>query len=683
MQTIAIVTDSPYKKNRRSSVGTILKENLEEVFGHILQIENYYIDRLGHNEKIDADLVLVMAGSRAIKVKSYVTRPSRIIVATRTFLKSSVNPLFELPAGTDVLMVNDDIETVLDSVNSLYHIGVKHVNLIPYEIGKEYRSIEIAVSPSEPEFVPDYIPKVIDIGSRVLDLPTMLTIIDSLTLKDRETHQRLYHYYQKIFSPSKAITKQYRDYLERTEELDYVLDLSKDGILLTDMQGKILVANRRFRELFSQDDDVIGQKLHDCLPEIEATKYYNDREQDDLLTFRKRKLSLQKKSVVHFDGNARLYFDFQEITYIKKLEQNLSQKLRKKGQVARYTFDDMLTETPSIRGLIDRCKKVAATDLTLLITGESGTGKEVLAQAIHNASDRNAQPFIAINTSAIPEHLLESELFGYSEGTFTGALREGKRGLFEMANHGTLFLDEIGDMPAHMQGKLLRVLQERQIAPLGSDTIVDIDVRIIAATHHDPRGMIDSGAFRTDLFYRLNVFPIHLPPLRERKDDLMHLMEAFTDHRFIFSQDCIDGFCRYSWPGNVRELNNVARYLMTVHEKSHVEIRDLPDYLIDLFDAPSTSPLSETKDVLALLGDADLSLTILQTIAELHGLGLTAGRQHLIDALQKKGILLTDSPLRRHLDYLARTGLVEKRKGRGGSALTKKGQMIVANASKG
>ncbi len=157
--------------------------------------------------------------------------------------------------------------------------------------------------------------------------------------------------------------------------------------------------------------------------------------------------------------------------------------------------------------LIERSKRIATSDLTVLITGESGTGKEILAQAIHNASPRKMQPFIAINAAAIPENLLESELFGYSKGSFTGALKEGKTGIFERANNGTIFLDEIGDMPLHLQTKLLRVLQEKQITPVGSDHVIDVDVRIIAATHKDPLKMVESGNFRKDLFYRLNVFP--------------------------------------------------------------------------------------------------------------------------------------------------------------------------------
>ena len=204
---------------------------------------------------------------------------------------------------------------------------------------------------------------------------------------------------------------------------------------------------------------------------------------DEVIKFNNKYLNVNKYNIESFGRVTGYYFCIQEITYIRKLEQNLSKKLREKGQVARYTFDDIKTVSLKMERTKELGMKIAKSDYTVLITGESGTGKELMAQSIHNASPRHSQPFIAINCAAMPENLLESELFGYEEGAFTGALKGGKKGLFEQANNGTIFLDEIGDMPIYLQSKLLRVLQENQVMRVGGENVIDIDVRVIAATN--------------------------------------------------------------------------------------------------------------------------------------------------------------------------------------------------------
>ncbi|WDC84728.1 sigma 54-interacting transcriptional regulator [Caloramator sp. mosi_1] len=191
----------------------------------------------------------------------------------------------------------------------------------------------------------------------------------------------------------------------------------------------------------------------------------------------------------------------------------------------------IITNSPKMKECINIAKKIAKSDYTVLINGESGTGKEMIAQSIHNYSNRSIYPFVAVNCAALPENLLESELFGYEKGAFTGALKEGKIGLFEIANNGTIFLDEIGDMPLKLQTRLLRVLQEKQIMRVGSDNIINVNVRVIAATNKDLKKLVDEGLFREDLYYRINVLPISLPPLRERKEDIMPLLESFLKEK--------------------------------------------------------------------------------------------------------------------------------------------------------
>lgn len=677
MKSIAIVADSAHRKNRPSDVAETIKRNVLEVFKSNVIVNNYYMDTLEDDEIIDEDLILVMAGSRAIKIKNHVTHPNNIIVAKRTFLKSSIQPLFSIPQNTDLLVVNDDIETVLDSISSLYHIGVKHVNLIPFEAGKDYHHIKYAVSPSEPELVPEYIENKFNVGSRVVDTSTMLLIISTLQLNDKETQQGLYNYYQKIFSSNEGIQENYNNLLTRTEELDYIIDLSHDGILLTDITGKILIYNKQFKDIFNINNDVTGSFLHEVLSDINPDKYYDYNIHDDLIIYMKKYINLEKKTITHFNKEIRMYFCFQEVTYIKKLEQNLTQKLRLKGQVARYTFDDILSNSKQMELLIEMSKKIAETDLTVLITGESGTGKEVLAQAIHNASNRKNQPFIAINGAAIPDNLLESELFGYESGSFTGALKSGKKGLFERANNGTIFLDEIGDMPNHLQSKLLRVLEENQIAPIGSDSIIDVDVRIIAATHKNPSEMIKLGSFRKDLFYRLNVFQLELPPLRNRPEDIYILINHFTNNRFSFTSECLSLLEHYDWPGNIRELSNTAKYICTLEENSVVNIESLPAYIIS---QSGSSAIIDKNENLILEQKADVytSLAVLKSIQLLNEINKTAGRKHLLEMLIGKKIFIQESYLRKILLILNSTGLIITKKGRSGSYITEKGYKFLS-----
>jgi transcriptional regulator with PAS, ATPase and Fis domain len=378
-----------------------------------------------------------------------------------------------------------------------------------------------------------------------------------------------------------------------------------------------------------------------------------------------------------------MYFSFQEVTHIKKLEQNLSQKLRQKGQIARYTFDDIICTSKDIKTIKKKAEKIASTDLTIMITGESGTGKEILAQAIHNASPRHKQPFIAINSAAIPENLIESELFGYASGSFTGALKSGRKGLFEQANNGTIFLDEIGDMPKHLQSKLLRVLQERQITPIGSDRIIDIDVRVIAASHRNPREMIKDDSFRKDLFYRLNVFPLELPPLRRRPEDIPILLQNFTNNRFTFSGDCINHMMNYDWPGNIRELNNVAQYITTIEENEVVNIDSLPYYLstqsgLGTWQSGNISYQTE-RMILEQKTALTTAVSTLKALQLLYRIDKTAGSKHIMGILGQKNILVSESRLRKIIAALQLTELIITKKGRNGSYTTEKGNHFLSD----
>ena len=257
---------------------------------------------------------------------------------------------------------------------------------------------------------------------------------------------------------------------------------------------------------------------------------------------------------------------------------------------SKYYFHDLIGSSHPFLAVKKLAERISASNSSVLLIGESGTGKELFAHAIHNHSLRSSLPFVAINCASIPEHLLESELFGYEDGAFTGAKKGGKKGQFELAHNGTLFLDEIGDMPLSMQSKLLRVLQEKEVQRVGGQNSIPVDVRIIAATHRDLEKMVEEGKFRRDLYYRLNVIKIEIPPLNKRKEDirlismslLKKLERKFFRTGIELSKEVEQRLMEHSWPGNIRELENVLERAINVLDGQTIEVFHLPLYLREL-----------------------------------------------------------------------------------------------------
>ena len=258
----------------------------------------------------------------------------------------------------------------------------------------------------------------------------------------------------------------------------------------------------------------------------------------------------------------------------------------KQALVGSYGFDNVVAQSPGMRNICEMVKRIAPTDTTVLIVGESGTGKEVIARAIHGSSRRRDKPFVAVNCAAIPEALIESELFGHVKGSFTGATASHD-GLFVAANGGTLFLDEISALPLLMQGKFLRVLQEREVRPVGGSASLPVDVRVLAASNTDLEALVEKKGFREDLYYRLAVIPIELPPLRERQDDVLPLVQHFinqeisdTNRKIRVSREAMDVLCGYTWPGNVRELENAVKHAVAFLENDEITADILPPRIV-------------------------------------------------------------------------------------------------------
>ena len=397
------------------------------------------------------------------------------------------------------------------------------------------------------------------------------------------------------------------------ELLNYTLDSLNTGILVTDHENQILNANDVFLRMFNfTRNSCIGKAFSDIF-EIESfpegIRRFNKNVSSIQCTVRtsyglsfSTVMSLKVTTNENYDGPLR-YFTFMEHQLVNELVNKMT------SSSAVFTFDSIIGTSERMQHTKQMAASISDSFSNVLILGESGTGKELFAQSIHNSSHRRDKPFIALNCSSIPKNLIESELFGYDSGAFTGARKGGQPGKFELADHGTLFLDEIGDMPLELQSSLLRVLQTHEIMRLGSTKPIKLDVRIIAATHRDLLQAIENGSFRQDLYYRLNVLNLMLPPLREHPEDIPVLTYAFIDRfaaalgkgKCSISDSAIDILCRYSWPGNVRELENTIERAINIIEGTEITPSHLPLQIVHAAD-PVLSGQSASQEPSGTIG---------------------------------------------------------------------------------
>lgn len=365
---------------------------------------------------------------------------------------------------------------------------------------------------------------------------------------------------------------------ERDIEMRRVLDAIPQGVIVLNGAGNIKYANNYVSER-------IFKTTFDELVNKHISKYVKDESVDLSIEPDKRLDSIRNKEInignQIYTLNLNLLLSDENIFtgYMIFLSRTMNQNMF----LNHITFEDIIGESKKIHEVVKRAKVYSASDSAVLITGESGTGKELFARSIHNQSDRRNNPFIAINCAAIPEQLLESELFGYEGGSFTGGKKQGKKGIFELGDGGTIFLDEIAEMAPHLQSKLLRVLQERSIRRIGGVKEIPTNIRVISATNKNINDMIQNNEFRLDLFYRINIFTVNIPSLRERKEDIPILVEYFVKRQakrygkeiLNVKPEAMDKLLSYSWPGNIRELQNVIERAVALSDEFGIDEKDI------------------------------------------------------------------------------------------------------------
>lgn len=667
---------------------------LEAIFAKTIDFFHYSLDENGFENMIKADLYLVCSTSSNVFEYSMSCIPenSNVVISSITFKKNSIKKVKQIPKDSNVLMVNLSKNMAMEAISTLNRIGINDINFIP--LGpidnmkdiNEYKDIKIAVTCGESRYIPDFVEEVIDLGGRVFTERVLVEMILKLDISEIMGTKPFKSYIQELAERDYGIDELSRKVSNIELKFDLVLDSIDIGVIGIDVNNRIFEFNKAAENiLHMKKDDALGKTTDESLPFMPLNVYKDNLLTNDvkLITIKGILISLRTTSIVE-NENFKGYFAIIERF---KDEEDKQRKLRlqllNRGHKAKYTFDDIKGNCPILKKVKQIAEKMSKSNASILIYGESGTGKELFAHAIHNASPRSDMPFVAINCAALPENLLESELFGYEEGAFTGAKKGGKAGLFEYAHTGTLFLDEIENMSQSLQVKLLRVLQEKEVIRIGSEKIINIDVKIIAASNENIKDMVEQGKFRKDLYYRINALPINIPPLRDRKDDVLLITDEIKKSigtSFELSDEVKNIFINYEWEGNIRELRNVIEYLAYV-DKPFINIEDLPATFLEEinFNEISYARNYDNTLLMEILPSEKLEkyMYVLKTLYNAKKENISLGRKNISELSKNSECHLSEQEVRTIISYLSKKQLVVVSRGRKGTELTLKGVEMV------
>lgn len=668
MKNIALITiGKPTAK--------VIKEQLESLFGEDIKVSCYLLADQKAILQAKADLFLYTKGCIRYLVLEGdpIRRP--YLETERVINHKKIKEIISIPEGLDVLLVNDSENTAGEAIQQLKLIGLDHLQYHPFFPGcRKKVETSIAITPGESHLIPDKVEHVIDLGSRILDISTIHDIISALELEEKIEQSFLMEYLRNIVKISKLIDESRRDAQESEKLLERIVNSIEHGIAYIGENNRIINANTNFEMIISKNkSEFIGAEVS-SLMEIPKGELKDQLTWITEINSAEMLVDVQK---IDFEYHAGYLMTIQYTDRISKLGHRIRRNQEKKIKQQLHSFEDYLTENQQTKQMVEKAKKFSITEATILIQGENGTGKEILAQAIHTASKRRKGAFVPVNIGALSPSLLESELFGYEEGSFTGALKGGKMGIFEIANGGTVFIDEIGDAPLEFQVKLLRVLEEKKIRRVGALEEIPVDVRVIAATNKDLMELIDKDIFREDLFFRLNILPLHTIPLRERKEDIPYLLNVFMNqkftgaHRMDLSDVCepqvIDLLMKYHWRGNIRELLNLVEYLSIIYEGTPIQCQDLHPHMLK-------TPETLGGDALFLEENAVWILSKLKAV-EPDSLGRTALRNQA----EKEHYNLGEGKIRRLLKELEAKELIVARGSKKGYEMTELGRKVLEN----
>ena len=661
-----------------TSVAQVHQRTLKALFKAAFELECHSFDTGVIRGPITADLVIVSIYQIYANVRQYLPGNAKVVIISNTITEEQYQRVAELSPGRPVLLVNYSVEMTMDTISLFHQLGLNHLEFVPYYPGvTNAPQLEIAVTPGESAHVPPFVKHLVDIGNRVMDAKTIVDIAHGLGLDHLLNEAPFLSYFQTIRMSPDSVTTLF----DRTNilegQISSLLDVMDDGIVIIENSGRVLSCNSKAREVLGNPGEIVGRCVADLIPGITFDEVLKSSRAVDytLVKIQSRNVSVKVAPVLVGGTKKGALAILSQFDERERSQHRLRSQLLGKGHRARYTFDNIQTKDEAFQEVKNLARKKAKSEASVLIIGETGTGKELFAHAIHNSSQRKAWPFVAINCAALPESLLESELFGYEEGAFTGARRGGKPGLFELAHKGTIFLDEIGEMNLSLQARLLRVLENREVMRIGGDTMINVDIRVIAATNKELWQLVEEGCFRKDLYYRLNVLPIQIPPLRERPSDILFILEHMLHAMGVCLtlEEAVAGLIQaYPWPGNVRELKNVAEYLAYL-DKDTIEAKDLMPVLRW---PASARPVGSkvTAAILETFGpDQAHCRFLLERLHAGHKQKIRMGRRTLCQQAMERDMFLTEAQIRKLLVQLEAQGLVRMSNGRGGTVISPSG----------
>jgi len=576
---------------------------------------------------------------------------------------------------------------VREAITYLNQLGINHINFTPYYPGAPpVSSFDLAVTVGEARYVPKDVKNIIDLGQRVLNTTTVIEIALRLKFDYLLEREKFREYFRSLAVNNYSFDQIFGRALKMESQFEILMEIMDEGIIGVNEDDVIFACNTKAVEITGITKELAidhpALSVFSFIP-FEKCRHTRKKINNLLIKVSGIDINVTVTPVIRGDEYIGSFATIQKFTEEEYKQHNLRIQLLNKGHKAKYSFNDIIGESSVIKKACEIAKKMAKTNSTVLITGESGTGKELFAHAIHNESKRRDYPFIAINCAAMPDNLLESELFGYDEGSFTGAKKGGKLGLFEYAHKGTIFLDEVEGMSSSLQIKLLRVIQEREIMHVGGNKIISIDVRIIAAANESLEELVAVGKFRNDLYFRLNTLPVQIPPLRERGDDIMLLFEYFKSNlggKFTLTPQVVNAFLFHNWNGNVRELHNYVEYL-TYIDKEIIYYEDLPpgfhNKAMSKYNSDASTNL-DAKLLEQLAGNKlDDYLFVLNSLHRGFINQITKGRNSISEEAEMAGRFLTQQEIRGILNSLNDLGLIKMSRGRGGSKINDKGIKVL------
>ncbi|HWR61579.1 MAG TPA: sigma 54-interacting transcriptional regulator [Clostridia bacterium] len=658
---------------------------LKKLFGDRIEVSTYSFDVDSINSVIDADLFVFSLYSIYVTVKKYIPARSQVVIINTTINAQQYEQIMEIPAGQKVMVVNYSSEMTMETIALFNQLGISHIEFYPFYPGiTNIPELGVAITPGEAQYVPHCVKKVVDIDNRIMDTATIIDIAGKLNMDSLLQEEHFIDY----FNTLKTYRSGLQALLGRTNtlesEMESLLNVLDDGIIGIDAVGLIYAFNKRAESITGcWKDTVIGKSISDVLPEIPFSRVIKSAEpvKAMLIRLNDKDISTTIVPVIVLRKVTGAFAIINEFTEQERNQHKLRLQLLGKGHKAKYRFEDIYGKSEAMLKLKNTAERMAKSDSSVLISGESGTGKELFAQAIHNASRRKDYQFVAVNCAALPENLLESELFGYEEGAFTGARKGGKIGLFELAHKGTLFLDEIGEMALNIQARLLRVIQEREVMRIGGDRVIKIDIRILAATNKNLKKLVEEGRFRKDLYYRLNVLPLGTIPLRNRQEEILPLAELIKKElgaKFELSQEAARAFACYKWEGNVRELKNCIEYLAHLGKKV-IELQDITfarhsgeeEFKLCMEEAELAEKLIKTAKY-----GKEKYLFVLECLEKSRKNRSRIGRRSLVELAYERDLFVSENEVRGILNILNDYGMVNLSNGRGGTQITELGTKI-------